>query len=461
MSNHFQFLVLGGGSAGYAAAFNARAVCASVAVIDGSEELGGLCILRGCMPSKTLLYSAEVLHLAQRADAFGLCVPEAKVDMQALQKRKREKIAEFADYRREQLESDRFTLFRQCGKFVDAHTVELDDGRRLTADKILVATGSVVNYPPIPGLRETPHWTSDDVLNLDYVPESVIVLGAGAVACELAQFLNRIGAEVTLIQRSAHILSESSPHAASVVEDVLRRECFDLYTDTQVQRVEQTDNGVRVTFGCKGEEKTVEARHLFNALGRKPAVDGLGLEAAGVALSPSGHIQTNDHQQTSAPHIYAAGDVAGPVEIVHVAILQGELAAQHATGREAKPVCYDHLTSVIFTDPQVGFVGIPEHELDKRGVAYVKADYPFDDHGKSITMDATDGYVKIWAEKASGTVLAAECVHKDASELIHSMAIAVATGLTVHDLLKAHWYHPTLSEIWTYPLEDCRDALTQ
>ena len=164
-------------------------------------------------------------------------------------------------------------------------------------------------------------------------------------------------------------------------------------------------------------------------------------------------------QQTSNPRIYACGDVTGPHEIVHIAIMQGELAARHATGRAAAPVNYDNLLSVVFTDPQVGSVGLSEAQLKARGVDYLSADYPFDDHGKSILMEAKAGYVKVFAERATGVILGAECVSKDGGELIHAMAVAVTLKATVKDLLKVHWYHPTLSEIWSYPLEAIADEL--
>jgi len=456
---HFDYIVIGGGSGGYAAARTARETCEHVAIIDGADPLGGLCILRGCMPSKTLIYSAEVLHLAEKAKVFGLRIPEAAADMAALHKRKLDTIAEFAEYRQEQLESDRFTLFRDYAKFIDDNTIELGDGTRLTADHFMIATGSVVSEPPIPGLREVPYWTSDDVLDLDFLPEKVIVLGGGIVACELAQFLRRIGSEVIQIQRSPHILKEMSPEAATVIEAQFRSEGIELYTETQIETIAHSDGHFSVSFQHQGKNLRVEAPHLFNALGREPAVAGLNLEAAGVELHPSGKIACSEMQQTSNPRIYACGDVTGPHEIVHIAILQGELAARHATGRAAEPVNYDTLLGVVFTDPQIGSVGLSEAQLKERGIDYLSADYPFDDHGKSILMEAKSGYVKVLAERATGVVLGAECVGKDGGELVHALAVAVTMKATVHDLLKVHWYHPTLSEIWSYPLEDIAEEI--
>ncbi|HTB64221.1 MAG TPA: FAD-dependent oxidoreductase, partial [Opitutales bacterium] len=189
MPQHFDFIVIGGGSAGYAAARTARDAGARVAVVDGAAELGGLCILRGCMPSKTLIYSAEVLHLAQQGALFGLKIPSAKADMAAIQARKRRIIADFADYRVQQLESGKFDLFRQRARFTGPREITLADGSVLTGSHFLVSTGSIISRPSLPGLDKVKALTSDEVLDLERLPESVIVLGGGVVACELAQFL--------------------------------------------------------------------------------------------------------------------------------------------------------------------------------------------------------------------------------------------------------------------------------
>lgn len=454
-TRHFDFVVIGGGSAGYAAARTARETFENVAIIEDSDELGGLCILRGCMPSKTLIYSAEVLHLARQAERFGLKIPQADADMAALHQRKLDIIEEFAQHRRDRLESGRFHLIRDRATFVDGKTLALEKSKsQVTADHFLIATGSVVHNPDVPGLSETPHWSSDDVLDLDFLPESVIVLGGGIVACELAQFLNRVGTRVTQIQRSPLILKKTSPEAAEVVAKAFRDEGIQLHTDTQLTAVEADADGVLVTFVSNGKTHQVRAAHLFNALGRKPNSQQLGLQHAGVETLESGHIRVNEMQQTTNPRIYAAGDVAGPHEIVHLAILQGEVAAKHASGELPEPVNYDTRTGVVFTDPQVASAGISLEEAKERGMEVDVADYPFDDHGKSILMEAKYGYVKAWTDRATGKLIGAECVGRDAGELIHAMAVAISLGASPSELLKVHWYHPTLSEIWSYPLEE-------
>ena len=456
----YDFVAIGGGSAGFNAARVAVTHGLRVAVVDGARQLGGLCILRGCMPSKTLLYMAEVLHLAQKGKTFGLKIPSARADMKAIHARKRRIIADFASYRDQALKSGKFDLIRANARFADAHTLELSNGRRLTARHFLIGTGSKVSTPPVPGLKAAPFWTSDDVLDLDFIPKSVLVLGGGIVACELTQFLNRIGSKVTLIQRSQHILRDHSEAASTVVQQAFVDEGIELFAGTQLQSVVHDRRGCTVRFRHDGKLITRRAAHLFNALGREPNTAGLNLAAAGVRTRPDGQIVINRWQQTNVPHIYAAGDCSGPHEIVHVAIQQAELAARHAAGLKAlKPVDWSLLLNVVFTDPQLATIGRLERELDERGVAYLTASYPFNDHGKSILMDANYGYVKVIAEPRRGRILGAEIVGKDAGELIHAFSGPLAMKATVFDLLRAPWYHPTLAEIITYPLEEIADQI--
>ncbi len=456
----YDFVAIGGGSAGFNAARVAASLGLKTAIIDGARELGGLCILRGCMPSKTLLYMAEVLHLAQKGKSFGLKIPSARADMKAIHARKKKIIAEFARYRQDALVSGKFDLIRAHARFADAHTLELSTGDRVRAKHILIGTGSKVSVPPIPGLADAPAWTSDDVLDLDFIPKSVVVLGGGIVACELAQFLRRIGTRVTLVQRSANILRDHSSAASTVVQQAFVDEGIELFAGTQMKRVAHSARGSEVEFVHDGQTIIRRAAHLFNALGREPHTGPLNLADAGVKTRPDGQIIINKWQQTSVPHIYAGGDCSGPVEIVHTAILQGELAARHAAGvKKLKPVDWSLLLNVVFTDPQLATIGVLERELDERGTPYLAASYPFNDHGKSILMEANYGYVKVIAEPKRGRILGAEIVGKDAGELIHAFSGPLAMKATVFDLLRAPWYHPTLAEILTYPLEEIADQI--
>ena len=322
----YDFICIGGGSAGFNAARVAAGLGRKVAVVDGAKQLGGLCILRGCMPSKTLLYSAEILHHARHADRFGIRLRGAHADMKAVHARKKRIIADFARYRVDALESGKFDLYRAYARFTDPHTLELSDGRTIRGRHFLIGTGSRISVPPIPGLREAKAWTSDDVLDLDFLPKSVIVLGGGIVACELAQFLNRIGTRVILVQRSPNILRDHSEEASTVIQQALVDEGIELFAGTQLQKVWSDQRGFHVQFIHDGRLVTRHAAHGFNALGRQPNTAGLDLAAAGVDLRRK---SLGEH----ARHVFekpAAGDVG---EGLDAAGLERRAAADHVEPR--------------------------------------------------------------------------------------------------------------------------------
>ncbi len=459
----YDVAIVGGGSAGYAAARTAAAMGRRTVVIEGGAEVGGLCILRGCMPSKALLQAAEVRHLIRRAGVWGLRVKSAGFDFARVMSFKAGHIAEFADYRRHQLENGRFKFIRARASFADPHTLRLTPlttarhrprARRLTARHIVLATGSVVAPPPLAAMEAAGYLTSDDVLSLPRLPRSLLVLGGGAIACELAQFLARFGVRVTMIQRSAHILKEFDPDTATVIETVLRREGVRLFTGTRLRDARRERGQKTVVFEHDGKIRRVTAEEILFALGRVPNIAGLALGAAGVRTE-NGRIWTNARMQTSAPHIFAVGDCTGPHEIVHLAIQQGEIAAHNlAAPRALRRMDYRLLMNVVFTDPQVATVGLTEQAAAARGLAFRVASYPFHDHGKSLIMEARDGLVKLLAEPRTGKILGGACVGPMGGELIHEITVALARRMTVHELAAVPHYHPTLAEIWTYPAEE-------
>ncbi len=459
-AGHFDAVVISRGSEGYAAARTLTSGGAKAAVLEGGREVGGLCILRGCMPTKALLHAAELRQAIRHAEEWGITTGEVKVDVAKLFARKDALIAEFAGYRRRQLETGKAVFIRAGARFVDPRTLALGDGRQLTADHFVIATGSVIAPPPPgTGLDQVAQLTSDDALGLSRIPASMIVLGGGAVAVEFAQFFSRFGAQVTIVQRGPHLLRDVDEDVARELENALRREGIVIHTGTRLLGVEDLGDRKRVRFEKAGEASVVEAEVLFNGLGRTPATAGLGLAAAGVATT-DGRIVTDLRQRTSAPHIYAAGDCCGPHEIVHIAIQQGELAAKNIL-RPAAPAEMDYrlLTTVVFTDPAVAQTGLTEKSARARGVDFLSATYPFNDHGKSMILGAKDGFVKLLADRRTGELSGGGCVGPQGGELIHEITAALAKRMTAAELAAMPHYHPTLAEIWTYPAEELAEKI--
>lgn len=470
--SHFDFAILGGGSAGYAAARTASDSGLKTVVIDGAKELGGLCILRGCMPSKTLIESANRQLAIRHAEEFGLKVRVEKPDTAFIRNRKRRLIGEFADYRQGQLEDGRFTLLRGAGRFEAATddllriSVKMLDGstQEITAGTSLIATGSTISAPDLPGLDQGGYWTSDTMLDAEDIPGSFIVLGGGAIALEMAHFLDGMDRKVTVLQRNTQLLTGTDADVAEVVRHALVKRGVTVVCGTSLQHVERTASGKRVVYLQDDKQHSAEAAEILVALGRRPALENVGLNAVGIDRAGNGPIKVQLTQQTSHPRIFAAGDVCGPLEVVHLAIQQGEVAAKNAaTFLQGKPLEHrmDYRCKLfgVFTQPEVASVGLNEGEAEAQGLDIAVASYPFGDHGKSVVMGEMDGFVKLIADAKSGAILGGAVVGPHATELIHEIAVAMHLRATVSALATAPHYHPTLSEIWTYPAEELAEII--
>lgn len=455
----YDLAVIGGGSGGYAGARTAAGAGLKTIVIEGGEEVGGLCILRGCMPTKALLHAAEILHTARHPDFCGIHAEDVSFNFTHVMARKDALIKEFADCRREQLAGGKFKFVRAMARFTDPHTVELSNRQRITAAHFLIATGSTIAPPPLRQLDDVGYMTSDAALKLERLPRSLIVLGGGPVACEFAQFFARFGVRVTQVQRSAHLLKDFDADVAADLEKVFRREGITLYTGTKLVDTRRVGDEKEVVFEHGGQAVRVRAEEIFHGLGRKPNVASLGLDRAGVT-EHDGFIATNLFMQTSVPHIYAAGDCVGQHEIVHIAVQQGEVSGHNmAHPQRMKAMDYRLSIEVVFTQPQVAEVGLNEKAGVARRIPFLAASYPFNDHGKSLIMDAKDGFVKLLADPATGEILGGSCVGPAGGELIHEIVAAMYKRMTVHELAAMPHYHPTLAEIWTYPAEELAEKI--
>jgi pyruvate/2-oxoglutarate dehydrogenase complex dihydrolipoamide dehydrogenase (E3) component len=451
-SLYHDVIVIGGGSAGYAAARTARQEGAGVAIVDPGP-LGGLCILRGCMPTKTILRTADLAALMRRAKEFGLAPVQVKADLQSIVERKQRLVREFADDRIRQLRDPAFTLYEAAAAFVSPHELQVG-AQRMTARSFIIATGSIPRDVPVPGLHEVGYRTSDELLDRREQPESLIVLGAGPVGLELGQFFSRIGTRVTIIQRGQHVLSHLDDDVGSALQQAMREEGTEILTGTQLLRASADGAQKSIHFLHHGESQTVSAVEILQALGRRPNIDALRLDAAGVKVD-DGRILVDGALRTSQPHIFAVGDVTNLYDIVHIAIQQGELAGYNACHPGQAPRAFDDrlVTEVIFTDPQVAVVGLSERACRQRGVPYLTASYPFADHGKAMVLGATHGFVKLLASPETGELLGAALVGPEAAELIHELIAVLYYRGTVQDLTRMPHYHPTLAEIVTYPAE--------
>jgi pyruvate/2-oxoglutarate dehydrogenase complex dihydrolipoamide dehydrogenase (E3) component len=452
VNHQFDLIVVGAGSGGYAAARTARDLGASVALVDRGP-LGGLCILRGCMPSKTLIATSDAAYEVRHSHELGVHAGEPTVDFAAVMGRKREIIQGFADYRVAGIET--FPVFHGAAIFESPHKLRVGDDV-LGGKAFVVATGSTIAPPVFPGLVETGYIESDEALELAAPPKSLIVLGGGYVGTELGQFYARIGVPTTIVIRGTQLLTDEDADVGEGLTEYFREEGIAVETQARVVRVSRREDGQKVVhYTQDGVEKSLAAHEIFYALGRVPDIAGLNLEAAGVKYHAVTGVEIDDAMRTSQQHIFAVGDVTGRFALVHIAIQQGELAARNAIHSAKEHIDYTiSKTHTVFTDPQIAVAGETEKELQRTGTPYVAASYPFNDHGKAISIGKTKGFVKMMADPNDGRILGAAILGPHGSDLIHEMIVALYYRSTVFDFVKIPHLHPTLAEIWTYPAEE-------
>lgn len=459
----FDLIILGVGSAGFAAAKAATGLRAKVALVD-QGPLGGLCILAGCMPSKALIQSSEVLALANRAAEFGVRVADASPDWETIMRRKERLVQGFAQDRTEGITFLPDTeLVMGRARFLDGHTVQVGE-RTLQAGKIILATGSVPYVPPIEGLEETGYLLSEQALSLPHRPESLIVIGGGVIALELGQFFARLGTKVSVIEAGPRLLGREDEDVSTVIRNRLAREGVEIFTNARSVTVRRDGEKKKkkLSFEQNGERSEIEAEEILVATGRRPAVDGLDLEKAGVQMTgPMKSRMVLDRcLRTTNPDILAAGDVTGGSYLVHVAVSEGDLAAHNALLGCRPLLSQQHLfISAAFTEPNIARVGLSEGEARQLGREVLVGKYLFADHGKAEILGETDGFVKMLADPRTGEILGTTIVGPQGAELIHEMACAITLRATVESFLQVPHIHPTLAEILTYPAEDILDQM--
>ena len=461
----FDFLVIGGGSAGYARRATAARLGLKTAVVEGGAEVGGLCILRGCMPSKTLLESAHRAEAIRHAGEFGLHAEFIAANGPAIRARKRRLIGEFADYRRGQLEDRRFDFIRgqrrvssirtpsRCG----CATADCAGSRRAT---FLVATGSVVAMCPIcPDCARRVSGPATTCSTRRRIPASVVILGGGAIALELASYYCGVGSKVTVIQRGAQVLTGSDADVADTLAESLERRGIVIHRGTTL--VPRRAHRERQAHPLpQGDAESAEGEQIICALGRRPGARrpraGKGRRRRRARSHPRDTRRSSAARRISSPPATCAARTrssTSPSSRARSPRATPRACSANSTARSKRSTTALKLLA-IFTHPQVATVGLSESECAAQGHRLRAAKYLFADHGKSLVRGETDGFVKLIVERDSRRILGAACVGPEASELIHEIVVAMHFRATAGDLARVPHYHPTLSEIWTYPAEE-------
>ncbi len=450
MEERYDICVIGAGTAGFAAAEAADAAGLRMIMISGPGDLGGTCILRGCMPAKTLLSSTERLGEVENAAAVGVDVAQTRIDVPAIINRKRELVDYFAADRLHDLE--RFRLVRGGARFVARDAVEVA-GRRITARRFVVATGSRIAAPSIPGLPEAGYLVSDDVLDATTVPASVAVIGGGPVGCEFAQYYARLGVRVTLLQDAGHLLRNEDRDVGETVAAALRSDGVDVVLDARIEHCAKAGADTVVTYTSGESAASVHVAAVLLASGRGPNIEGLNLAAAGI-LEQNGRLAVDPYLRTTNPAIFAAGDIIGRRALVHVAAYTGKLAVRNAFAEHLQRADFDRFEMhAVYTQPQVAVAGLTETDCSARGMHVRVKRHPFSDVGKALVSNEPAGFIKMIAA-ADGRVVGVAIVGSDAIDLIGEAAALIDRGATVSDVAEMPHLHPTMGEIFGRVAED-------
>jgi pyruvate/2-oxoglutarate dehydrogenase complex dihydrolipoamide dehydrogenase (E3) component len=443
----YDLLVLGGGAAGLTAAAGAAQLGVKVLLVEREDRLGGDCLHYGCVPSKTLLATAHARHMLSRAGEFGLPAVDAlPVDFAAVRRRIEGVIAGIQAHD----SPERFTRLGadvRFGRaaFVSDHEIELD-GQRISAARVLIATGSRAAVPDVPGLAEAGFLTNREIFSLPALPESLAILGGGAIAAEMAQAFARLGSRVTVIQRSPRLLTREDPDLAAVVADRLAAEGVDLRLGSRLVSVAAGPGGTKeIAFERDGRRETVAAAHLLVALGRTANLDDLRLDAAGVARTQKG-LALDERLRTSRPHIFGAGDVTGEHLFTHAAGYEGGVVVANAVFRLPRKVDYRHLPRCVFTEPQMAVIGRTEAEAKAAGELTDVVVEPFSGNDRARAEGETLGFCKL-VRGRRGRLIGVGIVGPAAGDLAGAFAVALAGKVGLSTIAGAVQPYPTLAEI--------------
>ena len=443
-SGRYNLLVIGGGSAGLVAAVGAAGLGGKVALVE-KHLLGGDCLNTGCVPSKTILRSAKAVGDIRRAAELGITIEgNVSVDFAAVMERMRRIRADISYHdAAERFRDMGIDLFLGEGQFSGANTFEVD-GRTIEFSKAVIATGSRAAHIPIPGLDEAGYITNEGIFELTKRPERLAIIGAGPIGLEMAQAFARFGSQVTVFDILPTMGGLRDPEGLALIRSALEVDGVKFFLASQIQKIERSEADKRITFEHQGQTKQVHVDEILLAAGRRPNVEGLNLEAAGIAYNRQGLV-VNDRLQTNNPHVYGAGDVAIPAQFTHTADATARIVLQNAffLGRQK----YSDLIIpwTVYTDPEIAHVGLFDYEAEVRGTAVDTFTFHMAETDRGRT-DGEEGFVKIYVKQGSDKILGATIIARHAGEMISEITTAMMAGVGLNTLYKTIHPYPTQAE---------------
>ena len=447
-SNLFDLIVLGAGPGGYVAAIRASQLGLNVAVVE-REHLGGICLNWGCIPTKAMLRSAEVYHLAERAKEFGLSTEKISFDLNKIVERSRKISNQLNQGVGHLLKKNKVTVFSGEAKLLDRSNVSINsDGKyeKITAKNIVLATGARARE--LPGMEADGDlvWTYKHALTPSRMPKKLLVIGSGAIGVEFASFYNTFGANTTIVEVLDRILPVEDEDVSSLAAEQFAKQGMTIKTGAKVQKLEKKKNQVVASIDCNGVTEVLEFDTVISAVGIIGNIEGLGLEEVGVETKAN-HVVTDEYCETTASGIYAIGDLTGAPWLAHKASHEGVLVAEKIAGQSVKPINPIAIPGCTYSYPQIASVGLTEAQAQKAGYKINVGKFPFIGNGKAIALGEKEGFIKTIFDTSSGELLGAHMIGAEVTELIQGYVIGQALETTEDDLIHAVFPHPTLSEM--------------
>lgn len=449
-SKTYDVAIIGSGPGGYVAAIRAAQLNLSVLIIEKESRLGGVCTLRGCIPTKALLHTADLLEETRHGAEVGVATREVRLELAAAMKHKEKVVRQSSNGVAFLMKKNKVDVVNGFGRIAGPGRVAVaaSDGAETVyaAKNILVATGSTPRS--LPGL-EIDHQvilSSDSILEVTEIPKSLLVVGSGAVGVEFASMFARFGSKTVIVEILPRIVPLEDEEISRELAAAFKRQGIAVYVDTRIEKLTRTDGGAEVLArSAGGKTESFRAEKILMAVGRKPLSEGIGLEAAGVATE-KGYIRVDGLMRTNVPGIYAIGDVVPTAQLAHVASAEAVVAVEHMAGKEARPLNYDQVPGCTYSSPEIGSVGLTEAKARERGYDVAVGKFPFAANGKARIINETSGFVKIVGEKKYDEVLGVHIIGPRATELISEAGAALRLEATSEELVATMHAHPTLSE---------------
>jgi len=450
LAEPFDVVIIGSGPGGYVAAIRAGQLGLKTAIVERDKRLGGTCLHRGCIPTKALLWTAELYSHVLTAAEVGIDVKNPAINWAQAQKHKDKVVTKGANGIDYLMKKNKVTVVKGQGRLIGKGKVEVsgEAGKQVLETKnIILATGSVPKSLPGVKVDHKQVLNSDSVLLIEKIPSSILVLGAGAVGCEFASIFNHMGAQTTLVEYFPHLLPLEDEDASKELEKQFRRRKIEFVLNANVEKCELGGKGAQVTMKVANEPRVLEAEVVLSAVGRAPVTEDIGLETTNIKTERGGFIKTDEMMRTTEPNVYAIGDIVPTAMLAHLASAEGIVAVEHIAGKQPSPINYDRVPSATYSYPEVASVGLTEKQARERGYEVKTGIFPFSAITKASISEETFGMIKIVAEKKYDEVLGVHLVGPHATELLAEACVALRLESTTEDIARTIHAHPTLSEI--------------